>query len=151
MKAHPPSGGCAFQRVKEPANRQNGEHHNKASSRAKSRDLRIERLLSSKILRRFLDSLRSLEMTPKGKLFLLRKHFDLLRNSPLSSIHIHFGGELLVLAAPLTSGSLSKNTFFDRLRVCCKNATDPKIMHLRFLSHRPLYQVQVAPPLTIMV
>ena len=42
--------------------------------------------------------------------------FDLLRNSPLSSIHIHFGGELLVLPALVTSASLPKNEFFDRLR-----------------------------------
>ena len=33
------------------------------------------------------------------------------------SIHIHFGGVLLVLAAPLTSVSLSKNKFFDRLNI----------------------------------
>ena len=32
----------------------------------------------------------------------IEKCFDLLRNSPLSSIHIHFGDELLVLAALLT-------------------------------------------------
>ena len=32
---------------------------------------------------------------------MLRKGFDLLRNSPLSSIHIHFGVELLVFGAPL--------------------------------------------------
>ena len=46
---------------------------------------------------------------------LLRKGFDLLRNSPLSSIHIHFGVELLVFGPFVTSGSLSKNKFFDRL------------------------------------
>ena len=39
------------------------------------------------------------------------RHFDLLRNSPLSSIHIHFGVELLVLAALVTSASLSKISF----------------------------------------
>ena len=39
------------------------------------------------------------------------RHFDLLRNSPLSSIHIHFGVELLVFGAPLTSASLSKTSF----------------------------------------
>ena len=38
--------------------------------------------------------------------------FDLLRNSPLSSIHIHFGVELLVLPALVTSASLPKNEFF---------------------------------------
>ena len=40
--------------------------------------------------------------------------FDLLRNSPLSSIHIHFGVELLVLAALLTSVSLSITEFFEK-------------------------------------
>ena len=44
------------------------------------------------------------------------RHFDLLRNSPLSSIRIHFGVELLVFGASLTSASLSKNDFFDRLK-----------------------------------
>ena len=44
------------------------------------------------------------------------RHFDLLGNSPLSSIHIRFGVELLVLPALLTSASLSKNKFFDRLK-----------------------------------
>ena len=39
------------------------------------------------------------------------RHFDLLRNSPLSSIHIHFGVELLVFGASLTSASLSKTSF----------------------------------------
>ena len=38
--------------------------------------------------------------------------FDLLRNSTLSSIHIHFGVELLVLTALLTPVSLSKKYFF---------------------------------------
>ena len=48
------------------------------------------------------------------------RHFALLRNTPLSSIHIHFGVVLLVLVAPLTSASLSKNKFFDRLNhPCC--------------------------------
>ena len=42
--------------------------------------------------------------------------FDFLRNSPHSSIHIHFGVELLVFGAPLTSASLSKKYFFDRLK-----------------------------------
>ena len=41
--------------------------------------------------------------------------FDLLCNSILSSIYIHFGVELLVLTALVTSGSLPKNEFFDRL------------------------------------
>ena len=39
------------------------------------------------------------------------RHFDLLRNSPLSSIHIRFGGELLVFGASLTSASLQKQVF----------------------------------------
>ena len=39
------------------------------------------------------------------------RHFGLLRNSPLSSIHIHFGDELLVFGASLTSASLSKKSF----------------------------------------
>ena len=51
-----------------------------------------------------------------GKKACYARLFDLLRNSPRSSIHIHFGGELLVLAALLTSGSLSKNKFFNRLK-----------------------------------
>ncbi len=46
--------------------------------------------------------------------------FDLLRNSTLSSIHIHFGIELLVLTALVTSVSLSKKGFFDRLTWGCK-------------------------------
>ena len=37
--------------------------------------------------------------------------FGLLRNSSLSSIHIHFGVVLLVLTALVTSVSLSKNSF----------------------------------------
>ena len=41
--------------------------------------------------------------------------FDLLLGSPLSSIYIHFGVELLVFGVSLTSASLSKNKFFDRL------------------------------------
>ena len=40
---------------------------------------------------------------------LLKKRFDFLRNSPHSSIYIHFGVELLVFGASLTSASLSKN------------------------------------------
>ena len=43
------------------------------------------------------------------------RHFDLLRNAPLLSIYIHFGVALLVLTPLLTSVSLSKNKFFDRL------------------------------------
>ena len=39
------------------------------------------------------------------------RYFDLLRNSPHSSILIHFGVELLVLTALLTSASLSKKSF----------------------------------------
>ena len=41
--------------------------------------------------------------------------FDLLHNSTLSSICIHFGVELLVFAAPLTSAVCQKTSFFDRL------------------------------------
>ena len=44
------------------------------------------------------------------------RHFNLLRNAPLSSIYIHFGVALLVLTPLLTSVSLSKNKFFDRLK-----------------------------------
>ena len=54
------------------------------------------------------------------KKFCYARCFDLLRNSPLSSIHIHFGVELLALAALLTSVSLSKTEFFDKLRLRCK-------------------------------
>jgi len=39
------------------------------------------------------------------------RRFDLLRNAPRSSIHIHFGVALLVLTASLTSASLSKISF----------------------------------------
>ena len=42
--------------------------------------------------------------------------FALRHNSTLSSIHIHFGVELLVFAAPLTSAVCQKMKFFDRLR-----------------------------------
>ena len=45
----------------------------------------------------------------KQEIALLRKAFDLLRNSPLSSIPIHFGVELLVLTAPLTSAFYNLN------------------------------------------
>ena len=42
------------------------------------------------------------------------RRFALLRNSLLSSIHIHFGVELLVLTALVTSDSLSKRTLSER-------------------------------------
>ena len=45
--------------------------------------------------------------------------FDLLHNSTLSSIHIHFGVELLVFATPLTSAFCQKMKFFDRLNTPC--------------------------------
>ena len=57
-------------------------------------------------------------LTNVGKTACYARHLDLLRNSPLSSIHIHFGGELLVFGASLTSASLSKNYVFDRLKGC---------------------------------
>ncbi len=47
---------------------------------------------------------------------LRRKGFDLLRNSPSTVSPYADECELLALAAPLTSASLSKNKFFDRLR-----------------------------------
>ena len=51
-----------------------------------------------------------------GAKSLLRKAFDLLRNSP-STVSIYADEcELLVLGSPLTSVSLSKNEFFDRLK-----------------------------------
>ena len=47
---------------------------------------------------------------------LLRKHFDLLRK-PDSNVPMYADESgLLVFASPLTSASLSKNRFFDRLR-----------------------------------
>jgi hypothetical protein len=46
---------------------------------------------------------------------LLRKHFDLLRK-PDSNVPMYADESgLLVFASPLTSASLSKNRFFDRL------------------------------------
>ena len=55
---------------------------------------------------------------------LLRKGFDLLRNSP-STVSIYADEcELLVLTALLTSARLSKNKSFDSLnRVCCFHNT----------------------------
>ena len=56
----------------------------------------------------------------------------LLRNSPLSSIHIHFGVELLVFAASLTSVSLSKNLFLDRLTGNAEYTAFPNFLSMSF-------------------
>jgi len=81
------------------------------------------------------------------------RRFDLLRNAPRSSIHIHFGVALLVLTASLTSVSLSKNKFFDRLKateatatvalyLCKKQSAPWKAMYSLF---------QIAPPAATLV
>ena len=64
------------------------------------------------------DSLTQLSKTQKS---LLRKCFDLQRNSP-STVSIYADEcELLVFVPLLTSVSLSKNKFFDRLRSAAEN------------------------------
>ena len=71
-----------------------------------------------------------------GKKACFARHFDLLRNSPLSSIYIHFGVELLVLPAFVTSADLSETSFhlFYTIRFSIKEnpqKSNKKIMNLQ--------------------
>ena len=54
--------------------------------------------------------------------FCCAKPFDFLRK-PLPTVFVYADGRgLLALAAPLTSGSLSKKEFFDKLKSAPRNA-----------------------------
>ena len=90
-----------FQSVKEPTNRQNATYNKSASSRAKRSEVE-----GSTHPRRC-------------KFPCCARHFDLLHNSDLTVPLYAYRSELFVLVAPLTSVSLSKNKFFDKLKMRC--------------------------------
>ena len=108
-----------FQRVKEPPNRQNAGH--------------ICVSLAPALVRGWLSNREAGENKILQNACYARR-FALLRNAKLTVSIYADSFALLVFGAPLTSGSLSKNKFFDRLKNGGLPMGSPPFFKLHILS-----------------